>query len=90
MFEPSKEAMDTVKKWLNSTRITVDRIQHSRGKRWLTFNASAAEAEMLLQTEYYTYDHSIESRSAVGCDEYVLCLYDFRLVSSNSGQWAQI
>jgi hypothetical protein len=45
---------------------------HSRGNGWLTFNASAAEAEKLLQTEYYTYDHSIESRSAVGCDEYVL------------------
>lgn len=71
MFEPSKETVDTVKRWLDSTGITADRIQHSRGNGWLTFNASAAEAEQLLQTEYYTYDHSIESRSAVGCDEYV-------------------
>ncbi|EHK44450.1 uncharacterized protein TrAtP1_008994 [Trichoderma atroviride] len=75
MFEPSKETLDTVKRWLDSTGITADRIQHSRGNGWLTFNASAAEAEKLLQTEYYTYDHSIESRTAVGCDEYQLPHY---------------
>lgn len=80
MFEPSKETVATVKKWLDSTGITADRIQHSRGNGWLTFNASAAEAEKLFQTEYYTYDHSIESRSAVGCDEYVLFARCIQLV----------
>jgi tripeptidyl-peptidase-1 len=69
MFEPSKETVDTVKRWLDNTGITADRIQVSRGNGWLTFNASVAEAENLLQTEYYSYDHSIESRSAIGCDE---------------------
>ncbi|RFU77605.1 protease s8 tripeptidyl peptidase [Trichoderma arundinaceum] len=72
MFEPSKETIETVKRWLGSSGITTDRIQHSRGSGWLAFNASVAEAENLLQTEYYSYDHSIESRSAIGCDEYQL------------------
>lgn len=71
MFAPSKESVDIVKRWLGSSGITADRILHSRDSGWLTFNASVEEAENLLQTEYYTYDHSIESRSAIGCDEWV-------------------
>ncbi|KAK5992133.1 Aorsin [Cladobotryum mycophilum] len=70
MFSPSKDTVDAVKDWLSSSGISGDRVRHSAGNGWVTFDATAEEAEDLLQTRYFSYEHEIEGRSAVGADEY--------------------
>ena len=43
----------------------------SRGKNWLNFDASIAEVESLLQTEYKFYTHA-SGQSHIACDDYRL------------------
>jgi tripeptidyl-peptidase-1 len=69
-FGPSHESISAVKDWLGRAGITEDRIEHSVSRGWVTFEATAGEAEQLLHTEYYRFDHKLHGRSSVGCDEY--------------------
>jgi tripeptidyl-peptidase-1 len=56
-FAPSKEAVDEVKKWLDSFGIADHRVAHSKNKGWLAFDAQSHEVEKLLGTEYYEFAH---------------------------------
>ncbi|KAL8671168.1 MAG: hypothetical protein Q9168_004321 [Polycauliona sp. 1 TL-2023] len=68
-FAPSEESVDTVKSWLASAGITPDRISRSQSLGWLKFDATVAEAENLLQTEYHLYKHTT-GKPHVSCSEY--------------------
>lgn len=74
MFSPSHESIELIREWLTGSGISEDRIVHSLGYEWIHFNATVQEAEELFQTEYHAYQFGLETRSTVGCDEYVLLL----------------
>ena len=70
LFAPKQEAVDSIRAWLESSGIEGHRIEQSPNKQWLKFDASVEEAEDLLKTEYYVYEHTPSGNTHVGCDEY--------------------
>ncbi|KAL8809289.1 MAG: hypothetical protein Q9200_003542 [Gallowayella weberi] len=68
-FAPSAETVNTVKSWLTSSGIAPERISRSQSLGWLKFDATVAEAESLLNTEYHLYKHST-GKPHVACSEY--------------------
>ncbi|KAK1240117.1 hypothetical protein MKX08_007559 [Trichoderma sp. CBMAI-0020] len=70
MFSPSHDSIEAIREWLTSSGISEDRINHSLGYEWIHFDATAQEAEELFQTEYHVFQHGLEFRSTVACDEY--------------------
>jgi tripeptidyl-peptidase-1 len=71
MFSPSSNSIEAIREWLIGSGISEDRINHSLGYDWIHFDATVKEAEELLQAEYHLFDHGLELRSTVACDEYV-------------------
>ena len=69
VFAPPQATIDAVRDWLISSGIEPSRIELSRGKNWLNFEADIAEVESLLQTEYKIYTHA-SGQSHIACDEY--------------------
>ena len=70
MFAPSQESVDGVTEWLSSSGIAPERIKKSQSLGWLQFNATVAEAEDLLKTEYYLHKHTATGKPHVACSEY--------------------
>ena len=70
LFRPSSESIGSVRNWLHSSGIEIDRHDVSPGKGWLKFDASIEELESLLSTEYHVYEHADTSETHIGCDEY--------------------
>lgn len=70
LFAPSDEAVSSVRAWLEGAGIASDRISRSANKQWMQLDATVDEAENLLRTEYYVYEHGPTGRTTVACDEY--------------------
>ncbi|KAF9495245.1 hypothetical protein BDN71DRAFT_1506993 [Pleurotus eryngii] len=70
-FAPSEETISTVHNWLVGSGIPAERIKISPTKGWINVDASVAEANDLLRTEYNVYVHE-SGKSHVGCNEYHL------------------
>ena len=68
-FVPSQESFDAVTVWLKSSGIDSERISKSQSMGWLTFDATVAEAENLLKTEFFLHKH-ITGKPHVACDDY--------------------
>ncbi|KAL9021903.1 MAG: hypothetical protein Q9185_000917 [Variospora sp. 1 TL-2023] len=68
-FAPSSESVNIVKEWLASSGIAPERISRSQSLGWLKFDATVAEAESLLKTEYHLYKHST-GKPHVACSSY--------------------
>lgn len=56
-FKPSDETIEAVTTWLTDAGISRDRLRLSINKGWIHVNASTAEVEELLKTEYHVYTH---------------------------------
>lgn len=56
-FAPSKDTVSKVKNWLIASGFNPDRIRVSHNKGWIEVNATTAEVEHLLDTEYHVYTH---------------------------------
>lgn len=65
-FRPSKDSVDTVRTWLHQSGIEPHRVKVAGG--WLTADVTVEEAEELLGTEYYVYEHE-NGATQVGCDK---------------------
>ena len=68
-FAPSRNTVDTVREWLESSGIAPERISQSQSLGWLNFDATVEEAEDLLKTEYHLYQHET-GKPHVACNEY--------------------
>ncbi|MCJ1408986.1 hypothetical protein MMC19_003063 [Ptychographa xylographoides] len=68
-FAPSTETVDSVRNWLVASGIASERITQSQSMGWLHFDATVAEAENLLKTEYHLYEHQ-NGQPHVACGEY--------------------
>ncbi|KAI0833697.1 subtilisin-like protein [Trametes gibbosa] len=67
-FRPSPDAVDTVRSWLVGNGIHAARVRLNPSGGWLTANITVAEAEQLLATEYYVYEHEESGHKQVGCE----------------------
>jgi tripeptidyl-peptidase-1 len=70
-FAPSMETFDAVKSWLSASGIELSRVKLSTSRNWMTFKATASEAERLLKTEYHLYNHDSGHRH-IACEQYSL------------------
>ncbi|KAI0675267.1 subtilisin-like protein [Trametes maxima] len=66
-FRPSEESVDTVHSWLAADGVHPERIQLSPDGAYIRVNVSVAEAERLLATEYYVYQHGETGAEHVSC-----------------------
>ncbi|OAA66529.1 alkaline serine protease [Niveomyces insectorum RCEF 264] len=71
-FAPERTAVDAVVGWLTGSGIDIDRISQSANKQWIQFDATAAEAETLLMTDYYVFEHDATGTRDVAADHYHL------------------
>jgi tripeptidyl-peptidase I len=67
-FKPSDDTVDTVKQWLADAGIKG--VVQSDNKAWLAFHPTVAQAEELLQTEYFEYEDRQSGGIMPGCDQY--------------------
>ncbi len=70
LFAPERDTVTTVVAWLTSSGIAVDRISQSANKQWIQFDASVAEAEALLFTEYHIFEHGATGTRDVAAEHY--------------------
>ncbi|KAK1094090.1 hypothetical protein LTR48_001037 [Friedmanniomyces endolithicus] len=57
--------------WISKTAsIPKQRITHTDNKAWLAFDASVADLESLLRTEYHEHHDTATGRSMITCDQY--------------------
>ncbi|KAF8217807.1 peptidase S8/S53 domain-containing protein [Mycena galopus ATCC 62051] len=70
-FAPSDESVHTVVSWISDSGVARDRVRVSKTKGWVMINATVAEAESLLNTEYHVFEHD-SGKQHVACDEYSL------------------
>ncbi|KAF7172400.1 hypothetical protein CNMCM6106_006590 [Aspergillus hiratsukae] len=70
LFAPSQETVDQVRTWLESEGISADRISQSANKQWLQVDVRVQEAERLLRTNYFLYEHAGTGKSHIACREY--------------------
>ncbi|EIW53707.1 subtilisin-like protein [Trametes versicolor FP-101664 SS1] len=69
-FRPSPASVDAVRTWLvEDGQIGVDRIALSGSGAWLVANVTVDEAEQLLGTEYYVYQHEEDGREHLACHQ---------------------
>lgn len=68
-FAPRKETIEAVTQWLSEAGISRDRLRLSASKGWIQLNATAAEVEELLQTEYHVFTHP-SGDEQIGCHSY--------------------
>ncbi|TAQ90941.1 hypothetical protein B7494_g700 [Chlorociboria aeruginascens] len=70
LFAPSQEAVDSVTSWLHSAGIHPQRVSQSANKQWIQFDAKVEEAERLLKTEYFNWEHTETGKVSTACSEY--------------------
>ena len=68
LFAPSQETVQTVNEWLAKAGFFA-RVSQSANKGWLQFDASTREAEELLKTKFYYFEHAESNDSNIACDE---------------------
>ncbi|KAM5539764.1 hypothetical protein V8D89_006577 [Ganoderma adspersum] len=67
-FRPSAESYDAVREWLvEDGSIDTGRIVLSKSGNWVMANVTVAEAERLLGTQYFVYEHAEDGREHVAC-----------------------
>ncbi|KAF8158458.1 subtilisin-like protein [Crassisporium funariophilum] len=68
-FSPSAETISAVTDWLVDAGFSRDRLRLSGNKGWIQLNATTAEVEELLDTEYHVYSHP-SGDEQFGCPSY--------------------
>ena len=68
-FAPSRDTVEAVRSWLESSGIAPERVSQSQSLGWLNFDATVEEAENLLKTEYHVYRHK-SGKPHVACSSY--------------------
>ncbi|KAJ7637005.1 subtilisin-like protein [Roridomyces roridus] len=71
-FAPSDEAVDAVTAWLADSGLGKERLRVSRNKGWVMVNATVAETESLLHTEYHVYVHELSGKEHIASEAYNL------------------
>lgn len=56
-FAPSEETISAVRNWLTEFGFASERLRLTPSRGWIEVNATTAEVEDLLNTEYHVYSH---------------------------------
>ena len=56
-FAPGESTVRSIRKWLNTSGISENKLRISPNKGWIELNVSVGTAELLLDTEYHIYEH---------------------------------
>ncbi|KAF8198782.1 Pro-kumamolisin, activation domain-containing protein [Mycena galopus ATCC 62051] len=70
-FAASDESVHAVLSWICDSGIARDRVRVSKTKGWVLLNATVAEAESILDTEYHVFEHG-SGAEHIACDGYNL------------------
>lgn len=70
LFSPDVTTVTAVKEWLVSAGIASERIQQSVNKQWIAFDATTAEVDDLLLTEFHVYEHTSTGTQNIAAEEY--------------------
>ena len=70
IFAPSPSTVESVRDWLVESGIDAETVSQSTNKQWLQFDATTAEVESLLKTEYHLYEHTTTGKTNIACDQY--------------------
>ncbi|KAK7689950.1 hypothetical protein QCA50_006590 [Cerrena zonata] len=73
-FAPSVDTIAAVTDWLIEAGLHRDRLRLSASKGWIEVNATVAEVEDLLDTEYHVYSHS-SGAEQISCHSYSVPLH---------------
>lgn len=65
-FAPSEDTIKSVVDWLSEYGLSTDRLRLSHSRGWVEVNATAAEVEELLDTEYNVYQHYVSGATQIG------------------------
>ena len=57
-FAPNASTIASVTGWLQYSGFSIERIQLSPGLQWISLNASVSEAEQLLNTQLFVFQHT--------------------------------
>ncbi len=57
LFAPSAETISAVTNWLVDAGFARDSLRMSANKGWISMDATAAQVEELLKTEYHVWTH---------------------------------
>ncbi|KAJ6571973.1 peptidase S8/S53 domain-containing protein [Mycena capillaripes] len=71
-FAPSDESVHAVMSWISENGVPRERVRISKTKGWVMLNASVAETESLLNTEYHVFVHESSGKEHIACDAYHL------------------
>ncbi|KZP19233.1 subtilisin-like protein [Athelia psychrophila] len=69
-FAPSKATLHSIVDWLGSAGIVKERLRLTHNGAWVELNATTAEMEDLLDTEYHLYVHAETGAEQIGCHSY--------------------
>ena len=81
-FAPSTETVERVVGWLTESGIDRERLRLSKSKGWIELDATAEEAEALIDAEYHVYTHvetGAQQIGACGISVFVLLRRDVTL-----------
>lgn len=68
VFAPSQEALESVVSWLETTGISSYSISTSRS--WIRANVTVEQAERLLDSKHYVYEHLRQCEVHLDCERY--------------------
>ncbi len=71
-FAPSEESVSMVVGWLAEFGISIDRVRQSQSLNWIYANVTVAEAEEMLKTKFYEFQHATSGQIHIACEEYSL------------------
>ncbi|KAJ5890471.1 Rattus norvegicus CLN2 is a lysosomal protease Precursor [Penicillium subrubescens] len=69
-FAASDYTIAQVKSWIVQSGVSDARISLNKNKGWLSFTATAKEAEELLQTQYFQYQNMETGQWVCACEQY--------------------
>ncbi|KAB5582238.1 peptidase S8/S53 domain-containing protein [Coniochaeta sp. 2T2.1] len=70
LFAPANESVDAVTSWLISESVPAASISRSANKQWIQFDSALTDAERLLHTTFYVYEHDESGIRNIACGEY--------------------
>ncbi|KAK3689148.1 Pro-kumamolisin, activation domain-containing protein [Podospora appendiculata] len=72
LFAPAVKSVGAVRGWLMASGIDEQRLSQSFNKQWIQFDAAVEDAEKLLFTTYYVFEHLESGVKNIACSEYHL------------------
>ena len=73
-FQPADDSVTAVRDWISSVLGEKKQITHTDNKAWLAFDASTAELETLLHTQYHEHHDEAGGRVKVTCVSFDILL----------------